>query len=118
MAVTQAEFEKRFQVALDQAGFDLNVRDTREVLDLLGRTIQQSLSEQLPKPSRRRRAAKDNGGASNPAVTVRGLGKFTIRFRPAGWGRNPGTGEKIRVEASQKMRVLAPKPMRDALGVK
>jgi hypothetical protein len=121
MAVTQADFDRRFQAALDHAGFDLNIKDAREILELVGGTIQAALSEQAPKvTSRRRRAAsaEENGAAPNPVVVVRGLGRFTIRHRPAGWGRNPGTGEKIRIKASKRMKVLAPKPMRDSLGVK
>lgn len=120
MAITQADFDRRFQVALDDAGFDLNIKDAREVLEIVGSTIQSALAEQSKpaRTSRRARAASDNGKPANPAVTVRALGKFTIRNRPAGWGRNPGTGEKIRVKASKRMKVLATKPMRDSLGVK
>ena len=109
MAITQTEFDRTFQRALDQSGFELNLRDTRELLELLGTTIESCLEV-------------DNRGSKkekrSPGVTVRGVGKFSIRHRPAGWGRNPGTGEKIRVQASSKMYVKAVKPMRDALGVR
>lgn len=121
MAITQAEFDKRFQEVLSTEGFELNLRDTRELLELLSSTIQGALAEQTPKPTtakRRRRAASADANGAKPAVTVRGLGKYSIRYLPKREGRNPGTGETIQIEASSKMKVLAPKPMRDALGVK
>lgn len=109
MAVTQAQFERELQGKLNSAGFELNKRDTQEILDTIGALVQSSLRQQM-------KGAANNG--STPSVVVRGLGKFSVRSYPARKGRNPQTGETIRIKASKKMRVMAPKSMRDALKVK
>lgn len=51
-------------------------------------------------------------------VVVRALGRWTIADRPARMGRNPATGETIKIKASKKLKIAAPKAMRDGLGVK
>jgi DNA-binding protein HU-beta len=52
------------------------------------------------------------------AVVVRGLGRFKINNRPARMGRNPQTGEQIKIKASKKLKVLPNKALKDRLKVK
>ena len=48
-------------------------------------------------------------------VRVTGLGIFQIRKRPARMGRNPATGEAIKIKASKKLAFRAAKEVKDAI---
>jgi DNA-binding protein HU-beta len=52
------------------------------------------------------------------AVVIRGLGRFKINNRPARTGRNPQTGEPMKIKASKKLKVLPNKALKDRLGTK
>jgi DNA-binding protein HU-beta len=54
--------------------------------------------------------------AKKDKVNIPGLGIFTVRSRPARWGRNPQTGEKIRIKASKKVAFRASKAFKEATG--
>jgi DNA-binding protein HU-beta len=49
------------------------------------------------------------------AVRVSGLGIFKVAARPARQGRNPQTGETIKIAASKVVRFHAGKAVKDAL---
>ena len=49
------------------------------------------------------------------AVRVSGLGTFNVAARPARDGRNPQTGERIKIPASKAVRFHAGKTIKDAL---
>ena len=49
------------------------------------------------------------------AVRVSGLGTFNVAARPARDGRNPQTGESIKIPASKAVRFHAGKAIKDAL---
>ena len=49
------------------------------------------------------------------AVRVSGLGIFNVALRPAREGRNPRTGENIKIAASKAVRFHAGKAVKDAL---
>jgi DNA-binding protein HU-beta len=49
------------------------------------------------------------------AVRVSGLGIFNVAARPAREGRNPQTGESIKISASKAVRFHAGKAVKDAL---
>ena len=49
------------------------------------------------------------------AVRVAGLGSFDVAARPAREGRNPQTGEAIKIAASKAVRFHAGKAVKDAL---
>src|SRR5262249_45475726 len=48
-------------------------------------------------------------------VRVTGLGIFQVRKRPARMGRNPATGEQIKIKASKKLAFRAAKEVKDAI---
>ena len=48
-------------------------------------------------------------------VRVSGLGTFNVTARPAREGRNPQSGEKIKIAASKAVRFHAGKAVKDAL---
>jgi DNA-binding protein HU-beta len=48
-------------------------------------------------------------------VRVTGLGIFQVRKRPARMGRNPATGEAIKIKASKKLAFRAAKEVKDAI---
>ena len=47
-------------------------------------------------------------------VRVTGLGIFQVKKRPARMGRNPATGEAIKIKASKKLAFRAAKEVKDA----
>jgi len=49
------------------------------------------------------------------AVRVSGLGTFDVAARPARKGRNPQSGETIKIAASKAVRFRAGKAVKDAL---
>ena len=49
------------------------------------------------------------------AVRVSGLGTFNVAPRPAREGRNPQTGETVKIAASKAVRFHAGKAVKDAL---
>ena len=53
--------------------------------------------------------------AREEAVAIAGFGKFTARARAARDGRNPATGESIRIAASKTPAFKAGKTLRDAV---
>jgi DNA-binding protein HU-beta len=48
-------------------------------------------------------------------VRITGLGIFQVRKRPARMGRNPATGEQIKIKASKKLAFRAAKEVKDAI---
>ena len=48
-------------------------------------------------------------------VRVTGLGIFQVRKRPARLGRNPLTGEQIKIKASKKLAFRASKEVKEAI---
>ena len=53
--------------------------------------------------------------AAGEAVRVSGLGTFNVTERPARQGRNPQSGETIKIAASKAVRFRAGKAAKDAL---
>jgi DNA-binding protein HU-beta len=48
-------------------------------------------------------------------VRVTGLGIFQVKKRPARMGRNPLTGEQIKIKASKKLAFRAAKEVKEAI---
>ena len=48
-------------------------------------------------------------------IRVTGLGIFQVRKRPARMGRNPATGEQIKIKASKKVAFRAAKELKEAV---
>lgn len=48
-------------------------------------------------------------------VRVTGLGIFQVKKRPARMGRNPATGEAIKIKASKKVAFRAAKELKEAI---
>ncbi len=48
-------------------------------------------------------------------VRLTGFGTFTVTHRPAGEGRNPRTGEKIKIRASRLPKFRAGKGLKEAI---
>ncbi|RME74386.1 MAG: HU family DNA-binding protein [Planctomycetota bacterium] len=48
-------------------------------------------------------------------VQLVGFGSFTVRKRAARWGRNPQTGEKIRIKASKTVGFSAGTGLKNAI---
>lgn len=46
-------------------------------------------------------------------LRIAGLGVLQVRNRPARWGRNPATGEKIRIKASKKVAFRPAKDLKE-----
>ena len=52
------------------------------------------------------------GGAK---IRIPGFGVFQVRKRPARMGRNPATGEQIKIKASKKVAFRAAKELKDSI---
>jgi DNA-binding protein HU-beta len=48
-------------------------------------------------------------------IRISGLGIFMVRKRPARTGRNPATGEPIKIKASKKLAFRAAKELKEAI---
>ncbi len=48
-------------------------------------------------------------------VQLPGLGSFSVRHRPGRMGRNPKTGESIKIAASNVVRFRISRPLKEAL---
>jgi DNA-binding protein HU-beta len=48
-------------------------------------------------------------------IRIPGLGIFQVRKRPARMGRNPATGEAIKIKASKKVAFRAAKDLKEAI---
>ena len=48
-------------------------------------------------------------------LTLPGIGKVTVKDRPARTGRNPATGESIEIPAKRTVRLVPAKILKDAL---
>ena len=53
--------------------------------------------------------------AARADVAPGGFGKFTVKSRPARTGRNPATGEAVKIAASKRLAFAPAKSIRDAL---
>ena len=52
---------------------------------------------------------------SGAKIRIPGFGVFQVRKRPARMGRNPATGEQIKIKASKKVAFRAAKELKDAI---
>lgn len=52
---------------------------------------------------------------SGAEVSLSGFGKFKVQNKPAREGRNPATGETMKIAASRKLSFVPAKAVKDAL---
>lgn len=50
---------------------------------------------------------------SGEEVSIAGHGKYTVKETPARVGRNPKTGEEVKIPASKKVKFRAAKQLKD-----
>ena len=60
-------------------------------------------------------AAVAGAAAKGDEVSINGFGKFKVKDTPARDGRNPSTGETIKIAASRKLTFSAAKAVKDKL---
>lgn len=60
-------------------------------------------------------AAIADAAAKGDEVSLNGFGKFKVKDNPAREGRNPATGETIKIAASKKLTFGAAKALKDKL---
>ena len=56
-----------------------------------------------------------NAMAKGDRVELRGFGAFSVKHRPARTGRNPRTGEAIKIKAAKTPKFRAGKALKDAV---
>jgi len=56
-----------------------------------------------------------DAAASGAEVSLPGFGKFKVKVTPEREGRNPASGEKIKIAASKKLTFSAAKSVKDLL---
>jgi len=57
------------------------------------------------------------GAKSKDGFTIPGIGKIIKQRRKARWGRNPATGEKIKIKAKTVLKFRIAKAAKDGVGV-
>ncbi len=60
-------------------------------------------------------AAIVDAAQSGDEVSLAGFGKFSVKIRAARKGRNPATGEAIKIAASKRLAFSPAKSVRDAM---
>ena len=60
-------------------------------------------------------AAIADAAADNEEVALSAFGKFKVKASPAREGRNPATGETIKIAASKKLTFTSAKTIKDKL---
>ena len=60
-------------------------------------------------------SAISDAAAKGDEVAINGFGKFKVKASPARDGRNPATGETIKIAASKKLTFAAAKAVKDRL---
>jgi DNA-binding protein HU-beta len=60
-------------------------------------------------------AAITDAAAKGEEVSIAGFGKFKVKASPAREGRNPGTGEPMKIAASRKLGFSVAKAVKDKL---
>ena len=60
-------------------------------------------------------AAISDAAAKGDEVAIAGFGKFKVKASPARDGRNPSTGETLKIKASRKLTFAAAKAVKDRL---
>lgn len=60
-------------------------------------------------------AAIADAAAKGDEVAINSFGKFKVKASPAREGRNPATGETIKIAASKKLTFAAAKAVKDRL---
>lgn len=60
-------------------------------------------------------SAITDAAANGDEVAINGFGKFKVKASPARDGRNPATGETIKIAASKKLTFAAAKAIKDKL---
>lgn len=102
MGLTHTQFVKEYKLRLEELGFEgLTNADVKVLVDAFGETISESLYMQLK--------AKEK----NVNVVIRGVGRFKVAdkpARPARMGRNPATGEPLKIKATRASKVLKASP--------
>ena len=56
-----------------------------------------------------------DAAAKGEEVAINGFGKFKVKASPARDGRNPSTGETIKIKASKKLTFAAARAIKDKL---
>lgn len=56
-----------------------------------------------------------DAAAKGDEIAINGFGKFKVKTSPARDGRNPSTGETIKIKASKKLTFAAAKAIKDKL---
>lgn len=56
-----------------------------------------------------------DAAGSNTETSIPGFGKFKVKATPEREGRNPSTGEKIKIAAANKLTFTPAKALKDAL---
>lgn len=79
--MTKSDLINTVNAAAADKGIDLTKKDTRELIDILFETVAATVKEE-------------------ERFSYPNFGTFTVKFRKAREGRNPRTGDKIKIPSS------------------
>jgi nucleoid DNA-binding protein len=102
MAMTHTQFVAAYGEKLNELGFEgLTKADLRVLVDAFGETLTDSLRAQV------------KAKVEKPVVVIKGIGRYTLATRPARparMGRNPATGEPLKLKAKKASKILKSSP--------
>ena len=97
-------------------------KDTTKVNTVTLRHLAAALAESHELPKKQANAVMDDMVAmitrhlkKGDRIRISGIGILQVRKRPARLGRNPATGEAIKIKASKKVAFRAAKDLKDAI---
>jgi DNA-binding protein HU-beta len=79
------------------------------------RQIAETLSESHELPKKQVLSMLEDMVETLTRIRIGGLGVLQVRKRPARMGRNPATGEAIKIKASKKIAFRAAKDLKEAV---
>ncbi len=92
----------KLEKAMTKAQLVAHLAETAEVTKKQAAAILEELAQQAYKQAKL-------------GFTVPGIGKLVMQQRAARWGRNPQTGEKIKIKAKKVVKFRVAKACKDAI---
>ena len=94
--MTKTELHRRLQDHMADHGVNLSRPQVAEFFDEIERTVEAEL-------------------LANGEFTLPGVGRLTVKDKPARTGRNPATGETIEIAAKRVVKARAAKRLQDTV---
>lgn len=106
-----ARFRAMKSLSFQQKGSDMNNADLAERLAAAAGTTKADARKLVDGVF----AAIADAASKGEEISLNGFGKFKVKYSPAREGRNPATGEPMKIAASKKLTFTPAKAVKDKL---